>query len=168
MTTERSYTRTDDAKDERKRIYLQDENMKAIEGEQMQMFTGKADEKKEKDQPMQMRYTVEVLAAGSMLYHRIDILDMSEVEFGALVSCIVEWNKSPYIGGKANIGMGRAKLTYNWHPVEGGKELFIETDSIPYLGETAEKVKARYDEYLKQYSKYLAENKESLVKMLEG
>ena len=170
MTTERSYTRTDDAKDERKRVYLLDESIKELESGQMQMLPGETEDKKkkEKDQPIQMRYTVEVLAAGSRLYHRIDVRDMTEVEFGALVSCIVEWSKSPYIGGKANIGMGRAKLEYYWHPIEGGEEKFIETGDIPYLGTTAKEVKARYDEYLDKYTQYLQEHKESLVKMLEA
>lgn len=169
MTTERSYTRTDDAKDERKRIYLQDENIKALESGQMQLLPDKEEKKKkDKEPPMQMRYTVEVLAAGSKLYHRIDIRDMNEVEFGALVSCIVEWSKSPYIGGKANIGMGLAKLEYNWHPIGGEAERFIETGDIPYLGTTAREVKAKYDEYLNQYAQYLEQHRESLVKMLEA
>ncbi len=170
MTTERSYTRTDDAKDERKREYIFDENIKAIEGGQMKLLdtTDENKKKKKEDAPIQMRYTVEVLQAGSRLYHRIDVRDLTEIEMGALVSAIVEWSKSPYIGGQARIGMGRAMVEYHWHPVNGETESFIEISDGLLLGDTARETKAKYDEYLGKYVKYLESHKESLVKMLEA
>ena len=167
MTTERSYTRTDDAKDENKRQYLFDENLQALEGGQIQMLPEEKSKKKD-DAPVQMRYTIEVMQAGTRLYHRIDVRDMTEIEMGALVSAIVEWGKSPYIGGQARIGMGRAHLEYKWNPVEGDSEQFIEISDIPILGNTAKEAKAKYDEYLSKYTQYLEEHKESLVKMIEA
>lgn len=171
MTTERSYTRTDDAKDERKRQYLFDENLQALEGGQIQMLPEAKEEKKKKkkdDAPMQMRYTIEVMQAGTRLYHRIDARDMTEIEMGALVSAIVEWGKSPYIGGQARIGMGRATLEYKWHPIGEESEHFIEVSDTILLGDTAKETKAKYDEYLSEYTQYLEEHKESLVKMVEA
>ncbi|NLZ54648.1 MAG: hypothetical protein GX892_16215 [Thermoanaerobacteraceae bacterium] len=175
MTTERSYTRTDDAKDENKRAYLQDENqLKLKSGEQMMLLSDGEGNKKEKNKkkdeaPVQMRYTIEVMQTGTKLWHRIDIRDMTEVEFGALASCLVEWSKSPYLGGQNRIGMGRAMLMYNWHPVGGGSETFIDTTcSVPLLGNTASEAKQKYDEYIDKYAAYLDEHKEGLVKLIDA
>ncbi len=166
MTTERSYSRTDDAKDENKRLYLQGT-------EEQLMIDGEADKskktKKKDDAPMQMRYTLEVMQAGVRLWHRIDIKDLSEVEFGALASCFVEWSKAPYLGGQNRIGMGRSTATYNWHPIGGDKETFIDIwADKSLLGPTASQVKQKYDEYLEQYAEYLAEHKEGLVKLIDA
>lgn len=174
MTTERSYSRTDDAKDERLRNYLQTEDRMLITGDdgQVQLIGDGTEEKKEKkgkkEAPQQMRYTIEVLQAGSRLYHRIDVKDMTEIEFGALVSAFVEWSKNPYIGGQSRIGMGRVYADYQWKPIDGELEQFISIHETPLLGPAAEKTKNKYDEYLNQYTQYLEENKESLVKLIEG
>jgi CRISPR type IV-associated protein Csf2 len=173
MTTERSYTRTDDAKDERLRPYLQTEEKLMIEGNdgQMTLIGGgeeKKDKKKKKEAPQQMRYTIEVLQAGSKLWHRIDVKDMTEIEFGALVSCFVEWSKNPYIGGQSRIGMGRVHTDYKWIPEEGEEEDFILIGDTPLLGKTAQEAKQRYDDYLNQYTQYLEENKQRLVSLIEA
>lgn len=173
MTTERSYSRTDDAKDERLRQYLQTEDKLMIEGDngQMQLLDDgddKKDKKKKKEAPQQMRYTIEVLQAGSKLWHRIDVKDMTEIEFGALVSCFVEWSKNPYIGGQSRIGMGRVHADYKWIPAEGEEEDFILVGDIPLLGKTAQETKRKYDECLNQYTQYLEDNKQRLVNLIEA
>lgn len=165
MTTERSYTRTDDAKDERK-IHFIAPDVKQLEGSALFEEPAKKEKKKD-DAPVQMRYTVEVLQAGSQLYHRIDVRDLSDIEMGALTSAIYEWSKSPYIGGKANIGMGRAHVEYVWRPFNGEEELFIKTtQEVPLLGKLASETKQAYDQYLHEYNQYLEQEKESLVKLL--
>lgn len=163
MTTERSYTRMDDAKDERKRPYIAQE-VKALEG----LFEEKKPKKEKDEQAVQMRYTVEVMQVGTKLYHRLDVRDLSEIEMGALVSSIYEWTKSPYLGGKSNIGMGRATVDYVWKPFEEAELPFLKTEGDEIsLGAVADETKQAYDTYLKNYKAYLSENRESLVKMLE-
>lgn len=171
MTTERSYSRKDDEKDENLRIYLQGNAPLMLDGSGQMMLTDgeKGKKKKKDDAPVQMRYTIEVMQAGTKLWHRVDIKDMSEIELGALASCLVEWSKAPYLGGQGRIGMGRANVTYNWHPIGSEKETFIDVwGDKPLLGETASKVKQAYDEYLAQYSEYLEQHQEGLVKLINA
>ena len=45
--------------------------------------------------PEQMRMTVELVAAGTVLATAIDVLDCSEVELGCLVSALHRFARSP-------------------------------------------------------------------------
>jgi len=171
MTTERSFSRVDDAKNENLNVYLIDSSVKQLEtGEQIDLL-GQEEEKpkKKKEQPQQMRYTIEVLAAGTQLWFRIDLLSMSELEFGALMSCFAEWSQAPYIGGQNRIGMGRVSASFDYYSGDGTKEhlLDISHNQIK-LGPTAEKTKDLYDRFLDQYALYLADNDERLVRLLDG
>lgn len=178
MTTERSYTRKDDAKDDRLRPYLQQDETIALKEPEQQLAledenNGKKIKKKEKstekkENPKQMRYTIEVLQAGAQLWHRIDFHDLNEIELGALVSCFVEFSKKPYIGGQSRIGMGRVSMDYVLIADETNEKfLTIDTNSF-VLGPTAAKAKEKYDEYLAEYNKYLADNKQRLVMLVDG
>jgi len=91
-TEERSFTRTDDAKSE-----LLREHLAEVQSEQPSQ---------QDDRPQQMRYTVEVLSAGARLYQRIDLVDVTQLELGAFVSCLREFNRQPYIGGMSRLGFG--------------------------------------------------------------
>ena len=66
MTTEVSYSRKDDAKDDLLRPYLQDAGVPQIEGPQMTLLPDSEQEKKKekKENPQQMRYTMEVSLPG--------------------------------------------------------------------------------------------------------
>lgn len=174
MTAERSFSRVDDAKNENLRSYLRDDSLMIAGADgQMKLTDGAKEQKKDKkkkkdkeDSPQQMRYTIEVLQAGSQLWNRIDIIDMSEIEFGALVSCIDQWAKKPYIGGQSRIGMGRVHVHYDWIPADGEKEDFIDVQDDAALSKKAQDAKALYDQYLDQYSGYLEEHKDKLVELI--
>ena len=135
-TFEKSFTRMDDAKNENLRKYLV-EPAGALPDAEQQLLTGEAPvsekkTKKKEDPPQQMRYTVEMLAAGSVLYQRIDLCDMTDLELGAFVSALVEFSKRPYIGGKSNVGCGLCEIEYTWR-LAGAKEtvgkfLSVDTD----------------------------------------
>ena len=172
MTSERTFSRKDDAKDDNLRPYLQAEDRPLLEASgQMALPLETEDKKtKKKEAPQQMRYTIEVLSAGAKLWLRIDVRDMSAVELGALVSAFDEWSKAPYIGGQNRIGFGRVAAEFSWHDVNGPEEMdFLQIgDKGRYLGETASEAKAVYDEFLTQYTEYLAERKDGLVKLLEA
>ncbi|MEG3070994.1 MAG: hypothetical protein RQM92_09470 [Candidatus Syntrophopropionicum ammoniitolerans] len=109
-TYEKSYTRRDDSKQENMRKYIaeaQEADTLLLAPKQQALLDDgkqKQEKKKEKDGPAtQMRYTVELLAAGSILYQRIGLQDMTELELGAFVSALHEFQKSPHIGGKSGI-----------------------------------------------------------------
>jgi len=176
-TYEHSYTRRDDTKQERLRDYLCDEN-----GEQKRLESGKAQQllgneqeekkpKKEKEQAQQMRYTVELMAAGAKFYQIIFLQDMTELELGAFVSALVEWGKMPFLGGKSGVGHGLCKAEYSYIDIEKGEPAnFISLGSdLLKLSEPAKKAKEQYDEFLLRiYNDYLSEKKSDIKLILGG
>lgn len=176
-TFEKSFTRMDDAKNENMRKYLYDPAVAALpEAEQQTLLTGDTapapeDKKKKKDDPpQQMRYTVEMLAAGSVLYQRIDLCDLSDLELGAFVSALTKFSERPYIGGKSGTGHGLVEAKYSWRPA-GAKEvsgdfLKISADCL-WLSAPAETAKGVYDDFLiRLYDQYLEGHADELTKLL--
>ena len=170
---EKSFTRMDDAKSEELREYIQlpEQELLAIEGE-VSLFEEKKPKKEKKENPQQMRYTIELMAAGAKFYQRIDLLELTELELGAFVSAMNEFAKAPYIGGQNRAGMGLIKG--EWHYTIPGekkeKELFIAIgdDSRLYLSEPAAEAKQRYDAFVFDlYNQYL-ENKAEELKAIVG
>lgn len=170
MTTEISYSRKDDAKDDLLRPYLQDGQPLQIEGQQMTLLPDPEQEKKKekKEKPQQMRYTMEVFCRGAVMWQETFFRDMNEIELGAFVASIVEWSKNPCIGGQNRIGMGRVKAEMTLQIFGREKQHFLTVDEKCLLGESAQEAKARYDEFLEKYAGYLEENREGLVKTIAG
>ncbi|WP_206922900.1 RAMP superfamily CRISPR-associated protein [Alicyclobacillus suci] len=178
MTTERSHSRKDDAKDNNLSTYLQtDEDVRLLEAEQSGGQLGLLDDPKPKtkaksksekeDKPQQMRYTMECLSAGSRLWQQTSVQALTELEMGALVSAIHEWASAPYIGGQTRIGFGLCAADITWKPFGGEEEVFVKVHpSCLELGETAKQSKAMYDDFLSQYTAYLNDNQEGLVGLL--
>jgi hypothetical protein len=181
-TFEKSFTRMDDTKNENLRKYLagsenagllpepQNQNLLTFTDEAATDDTVEKKKKKKEDPPQQMRYTVEMLAAGSVLYQRIDICDMTDLELGAFVSALVEFSKRPYIGGKSSIGCGLCDIEYIWRPAGAkepvGKFLQVGTDCL-WLSKPAEEAKDKYDDHLVQiYNQYLENQADELTKLL--
>lgn len=163
--TGQSYTRTDDAKNERlrERFLAQDEVPALPAGEK-----AKADRK-----PQQMRYRQELMAPGAQFYQRIDFQHVTDVELGVFVSALHEFRKHPYLGGQNRIGHGLCELTYAWREAGGYQEdnqHFLTVGSDHYIaGPKAEDALQAYDEFLKQvYERYLEFNRLSLRQMLEA
>jgi CRISPR type IV-associated protein Csf2 len=181
-TFEKSFTRMDDAKNENLRKYLSDpvEHAPALPENQPTLALGDggvpapepAKKKKKDDPPQQMRYTVEMLAAGAVLYQRIDLCDLSDLELGAFVSALVELSKHPYIGGKSGTGHGLVDVEYTWRKAGDkeaqGKFLSVSTDCL-WLSKPAEDAKNKYDDFLMTlYNRYLENNAEELTKLLSA
>ncbi|MBW2084457.1 MAG: hypothetical protein JRI54_00275 [Deltaproteobacteria bacterium] len=171
MTTEISYSRKDDAKDDLLRPYLQSDDTPKLTGGQAALMLDSGDEKKEKkkDRPEQMRYMIEVLCRGSVLWQETVFQDMTEIELGAFVAAIVEWSKQPYIGGQARIGMGKVKVDMQIELFGEGKEPFLSVaDGKCFLAESAKDAKVKYDEFLNRYAGYLEEKRDSLIRAIGG
>jgi hypothetical protein len=163
-TMEQSYTRKDDSKDERLRLYLHTGD------DQQLMIEGETQESKKKEQPTQMRYTVECLAPGSELYQRIELVDVTEVELGAWVSCLAEWSRSPYIGGKSNVGLGLCEASWEYivpGEDEEWKPFATITDGRCLLGPAPQEAKAQYDRFLlAMYQHYIQGQAQELRALL--
>lgn len=148
MTTEQSFTRTDDAKDEILRPFI-------YTGETPELMPGEGAKEEKKERPQQMRYTIELLAAGTQLWSLIDYFDMTDIELGALVAAIDEWGKRPVLGGQSRVGMGKVAVEMTLYE-ENGPEPFIAIDAREvHLEPTAKQAKERYDHFLSQYKEYL-------------
>lgn len=125
--------------------------------------------KKQKDGPAtQMRYGVEYLAAGTKLWHRWDII-CTELELGAFVSAIHEWQKQPYLGGMSGKGFGLVSAEMDLITETGRKPFAQIGQEFIKLGPVAEEAKKTYDAHLQEiYDSYLIENKEEFTKLLSG
>jgi len=101
MTYEKSFTRMDDAKSDLNSDYITEKHEKPNEpGE------------KKKNVSDQMRMTSELVVAGVELYSVIDLVGVTEIEIGALLSGFYDFVVAPYIGGQSNKGHGYVDLNY--------------------------------------------------------
>jgi CRISPR type IV-associated protein Csf2 len=166
-TVEQSFTRKDDSKDERLRKYL----ISTEENQQLQLEDGTIAKKapKEKEQPQQMRYTVECLAAGSVLYQRTELIDVTELELGAWVSCLAKWSQSPYLGGKSNVGLGLSEASWSYiipGEDEEWKPFASIRDGKCLLSSVSEQAKENYDGFLMSLYQAYLDNQQAEIKML--
>lgn len=153
-------------KDDEKNINLSEQFL--IGGEELIPIEGETTKKKKDEPATQMRYGVEYLAPGTKLWHRWDII-CTELELGAFVSAIYEWQKQPYLGGMAGKGFGLVQADMDLITEEGREPFARIGQEFIQLGETAENAKKQYDNHLKEiYDMYLLENKEEFTKLLAG
>lgn len=168
---EKSYTRRDDSKQENLRQYIA---VDEAEGLLPGLVTGPGGQKKkEKDGPAtQMRYTVELMCAGAILYQRIHLQDLTQLELGAFVSALHEFSKRPYLGGKSGTGHGSCKIEYEYsYPGdEKPQGIFVKVDDNRlWLSDPASEAKEAYDDFLlKLYDGYLEEKEPELKNLLAG
>lgn len=64
------------------------------------------------EQKQQMRYTHEVLVAGTEFYHYFTLKNCNEMETGAFWSTLAEFSKYPKLGGLGCRGFGMVRLGY--------------------------------------------------------
>lgn len=63
--------------------------------------------------PTQMMYYVETLAAGTRFYWRLQLDDVTDVEFEAFLSCLAEFSRHPFVGGKSAVGLGEVAVKFD-------------------------------------------------------
>lgn len=168
MTFEKSFSRKDDAKDPRLEARLL-----AGAAQQASLPGGSEGGKParaERDGPAdQMRMTVELLAAGAVLANAIDLLDVTEVEAGCLVSALHRFARSPHIGGQAGKGHGLVELDYELIDMDTGeRQPFLAiAEGRARLMPPAEQALAAYDDYLRQvYDEFVLANRGEMVALL--
>jgi hypothetical protein len=72
----------------------------------------------EEEKVTQMRFTSELLAAGTVLVSRINLVDCTDVEVGVFVDALARFHKQPFLGGQRARGHGEASFVMS---VEGGQ-----------------------------------------------
>mgnify|MGYP006954258532 FL=1 len=91
------------------------------------------DKKDKKDNPVQMKYEMQALSAGTNLVSSIVIENSNDIEESCLESIIEKFKEMPYIGGKSATGHGEVEITY-----EGSKNSSLYYD---YLEQNKEEIR---------------------------
>ena len=132
LTFDKSYTRTDDARNPLLGAYRSDEPATKT------------------DNPQQMRYTVELLAGGTEMYQRVDFVQVTEAELGVFVAAMAGYSDSPYLGGKGGTGHGLADIRYDIH-------LLGENEHFLTVGEEGIELSQAADRALTVYREQISE-----------
>jgi hypothetical protein len=161
LTMEKSYTRMDDSKHPELIDYVPIADQPLLEGKKG---------KKEGMVSTQMRMTSELLISGVTLVHEIDLLGVSEIELGVLVSALDNFSASPYIGGQCNRGHGKvAYYSYIVNMKTGERHDFVKVtgDGPARLSRNAEVAKASYDAHLQaQYDAFIEKSQSEISGLL--
>lgn len=166
LTMEQSFSRKDDAKDDRLSGWLY-QDPPALE--QGSLLAAPETPKHGGEPASQMRMTAELLIAGVRLESHIDVLDGSEVELGCLVSALHGFARSPHIGGQANRGHGLVDLEYTLTDLQTGetRPFLAVTGGFLALATPAQAALDAYDRHLADlYAAYLDANQGEIRAML--
>lgn len=142
-TQEEMYTRKDDEKNENLRQMLSPATRLLIDGARAEKKRKAEEGKPQEDtgQNQQMMYYIETLAAGTQFYLRITLDDVTDVEFEAFLTAMVEFSKRPFVGGKSGTGLGEVSIKFD-HWVE------IDSRLAPQGQQIALPAGAAYTEHL--------------------
>jgi hypothetical protein len=122
-------TRKDDRKDENLREFLNEEEMT------------------KKENPTQMMYYVETIAAGTRFFWRVCLRDTSDVETGAFLRTLQTWSEqASQVGGNGRIGHGALKVDLIETKVVDSDAVFTSDEFVTYIG--------KYDEAKKDVTEY--------------
>lgn len=112
----------------------------------------------EKTLVQQMRYEIEYLVAGSQLFHKMILNNMTGLEIGAFISSIVEWGKDSKLGGMSARGFGLVDVSiYDENQEE---VISIKDNNI--------KLCDKFINVLNEYDKFIVENVDKIKEVLGG
>ncbi len=116
---EEMYTRKDDSKNEHLNQAIDGAVLKRIEAARADKAAKMNEPQEDTGSHQQMMYYVETFAAGTPFYWKIVLKDVTDLEFEAFLTAMSEFSKHPYIGGKANVGMGEVSIACgNWFVID--------------------------------------------------
>jgi hypothetical protein len=141
-------TRRDSLQDPALRPYLQDKPL----------LTGDTEATKKKSD--QMIASDRLIMGGSKLYSRWDF-NGTNIEEGFIYDALLEFAKSPYLGGKGNRGNGLVSMEF-WYNTDS------EQGHLLSLGESSQIVTERVQNKLKDYHSYLDQYREFLESAKES
>lgn len=113
MTDLHSFTRTDDAKSERWQQFLPPAQRPLLEAPKTKTVKDGTEIAEKPGVAQQMRYGQEVLVAGTRFYCWLSLQGVTDLEYEAFASALVEWSKAPFIGGQSRHGCGEVELRFN-------------------------------------------------------
>jgi hypothetical protein len=115
MTDLHSFTRTDDAKSERWQALLPQAQRQLLEAPKVKPAKDGTEVAEKPGVAQQMRYSQEVLVAGTKFYCWLQLQDVTDLEYEACASALIEWSKAPFVGGQSRHGCGEVELRFdNW------------------------------------------------------
>lgn len=170
LTFEKSFSRKDDSKDPQYAPSISTPAPALAQGELLPSVDTASKPKADSGAPaQQMRMTVELVATGTVLLSHIDLLDVSDVEVGCLVSGLHTFSRSPHIGGQANRGHGLVSLETTLLDMDTGEFVpqFVTVSDRCLLGRQAQQAKDAYDQHLRDlYSAMLDANQPEIRRMI--
>lgn len=169
MTFEKSFSRKDDSKDPNYAPMIAGAAPALAQGELLIAEQPKPDRSSGDAPAQQMRMTVELVATGVQMLSHIDLLDVSEVEVGCLVSGIHMFSRSPHIGGQANRGHGLVSLETTLLDMDTGEMIpqFAVVSDRCLLSLPAQQAKDAYDQHLRGiYDAMLDANQPEIRRMI--
>jgi len=99
-------------------------------------------------------YYVETFAAGTPFYWKIILDDVSDLEFEAFLTCLHEFSKMPFIGGKSNVGHGEVAIKFDsWVHIDSRVQHAQTSVGMP-LGDI--------------YNQHLTTNADAIHELLRG
>jgi len=145
MTDLHSFTRTDDAKSERWQGFLPAPERELLSAPKVKLDKEGA-EVALKDAAQQMRYTQQVLIAGTKFFLWMQLQDVTDLEKAAFASALYEWQRSPFIGGQSRHGCGLVDLNLErWQEIlpqvqMGPAEVSPSEEYLAHLRERKEEI----------------------------
>jgi len=132
------YTRKDDEKNENLRKMIDGETRKLLQEPGKKSSITQAG-------PQQMMYYVETLSAGTNFFWKIVLEDVTDIEFEAFLTTILQFSKFAKVGGKSNVGLGEIAIKM---------DKWIEIDSRAHLEgkEIDFAIGQKYENHLKDKS----------------
>jgi CRISPR type IV-associated protein Csf2 len=145
-TQEEMYTRKDDEKSEKLRPVIAPAVRALLDHARAEKEARPPNQAQEDTGThQQMRYFVETLAAGTPLYWRIVLEDVTDLEWEAFMMAMVEFSRLPYVGGKSAVGLGEVALKFDrWIEIDSrvveSKEIAAPAGAL-YLKHLSDKAK---------------------------
>ena len=113
LTDLHSFTRTDDAKSEKWQAFLPAPERALLEAPKVKTAKDGTEIAEKPGVAQQMRYSQEVLVAGTKFYCWLQLQDVTDLEFEAFASALMEWSKAPFVGGQSRHGCGLVELKFD-------------------------------------------------------
>jgi len=118
---EEMYTRKDDEKNEHLRQLIAPQARALLEDKLRVKKARDAEGKPKSDtgEHQQMMYYVETFAQGTQFYWQLVLEDVTQIEFEAFLTCLTEFSRMPYVGGRSAIGHGKVKVQFDqWFKID--------------------------------------------------
>lgn len=141
------YTRKDDEKNDRVREMIDSNTRKLLETPGSKAELTKAG-------PQQMKYHVETISAGTKFHWKVVLEDVTDVEFEAFLTTVLQFSKNPHVGGKSATGFGEIAIKM---------DQWIEIDSRINLNGKEVDMKLG-----QKYEKHLQEKKSEIINFLNN